>query len=52
MLLTAAELSRYHRDGFIVKAGCFGADQMAAARAAMEQMYYAGSTFEEWLAQP
>jgi len=32
-----------------VKAGVFSAEQMAAARGAMEHMYYAGSSFEAWL---
>eukprot|EP01050_Picozoa_sp_SAG11_P027586 SAG11_NODE_7044_length_1203_cov_1.985507_1_plen_219_part_00 len=50
MLLNDAELSQFCRDGYIVKAGCFSAKQMDAARVAMEQLYFNGSTFEAWLA--
>jgi hypothetical protein len=48
--LSADELQRYHRDGFIVVPGVFSPGQMIAARAAIEGMYYDGRSFEDWLA--
>ena len=49
MSLTPAQLDQFHRDGYIIVPDLFTADEMDAALAAMEQIFY-GQSFQQWLA--
>ena len=49
MSLTPAQLDQFHRDGYIIVPDLFSADEMDAALAAMEQIFY-GQSFQQWLA--
>jgi hypothetical protein len=49
MSLTPAQLDQFHRDGYIIVPGVFTPDEMDAALAAMEQIFY-GKPFAAWLA--
>ena len=48
MSLTPAQLDQFHRDGYIIVPDLFTADEMDAALAAMEQIFY-GQSFQQWL---
>ena len=49
MSLTPAQLDQFHRDGYIIVPDLFSADEMDAALAEMEQIFY-GQSFQQWLA--
>ena len=48
MSLTPAQLDQFYRDGYIIVPDLFTADEMDAALAAMEQIFY-GQSFQQWL---
>ena len=48
MSLTSAQLDQFHRDGYIIVPDLFTDDEMDAALAAMEQIFY-GQSFQQWL---
>lgn len=49
MQLTSSQLEQFHRDGYIIVPDVFSADEMDAALAAMDKIFY-GKSFAEWLA--
>ncbi len=49
MPLSSAQLDAFHRDGYIIVEDLFAAEEIAAALAAMEQIFY-GKSFAQYLA--